>query len=469
MKRSRRRVSRLTVTRPQPGVLQRRRQRRQQDAVGGHAPGRAPRRGGPAARTSTGRLVRSSGSPPVTRSLSTPEADEHADQPVDLLEGEQVLLGQPGVLRLGHAVLTPQVAAVGDRQAEVAQRTLQGVEEHARAVLDYGTRAHGAPDLGYDVGRWPCQPHAPALGGRLPRPHDGRHGHREQPGRLEHRLRAAAARRVARLDAHRPDLPVVSRHHGRVDGPGRARARAVAGGAAPRGDRSSAWGCSCPASRIFNPARWRIPGVLVRIGVCYLARVAIWRGAGRARATPAATLRRLAAAARGAPARSTGRCSTLVPPPGGVAGDLSAGRQSRRVARPHAARRPPVEARLGSRGPAEHAAGGRLDAARRDRRPVDADARRPASAAPALVAAGVALIVGRTGLGPGLPDQQVAVDQFLRAVHRRRRGGRARRAAPGARRRAGVAAGRARQRAAGGARAQRAAAVRAVGPGRPGC
>jgi hypothetical protein len=58
------------------------------------------------------------------------ETDEHADQPIDLFEGQDVGLGQPGVLGLGHAVLTPQVAAVGDRQAQVAQRALEGVDDH---------------------------------------------------------------------------------------------------------------------------------------------------------------------------------------------------------------------------------------------------------------------------------------------------------------------------------------------------
>ena len=165
----------------------------------------------------------------------------------------------------------------------------------------------------------------------------------------------------------------------------------------------------------FNPARWRIPGVLVRIGLCYLAATLVWRGLARPD-DPAATIRRLAAATaalllcllgtadpRAAARRGRGR-------PG-------AGPRSRRVARSHAARRPPVEARLGSRGPAEHAAGGGLDAPRRDRRPVDEDV---------VAGAGHRRAGGRrrrahrggTGVGPGVPDQQVALDQLLRAVHR---------------------------------------------------
>lgn len=72
----------------------------------------------------------------------------------------------------------------------------------------------------------------------------------------------------------------------------------------------------------FNPARWRIPGVLQRIGVCYLAAALVWR----ALAVPgdgAATARRLAAAA-GVCLLGYWALLALVPPPGGVAGDLTA-------------------------------------------------------------------------------------------------------------------------------------------------
>ena len=74
----------------------------------------------------------------------------------------------------------------------------------------------------------------------------------------------------------------------------------------------------------FNPARWRIPGVLMRIALCYLAASAIAR----------------ALVVADDPRRSAGRVGmvaaallvgswllvTQVPPPGGVAGDLSPGR-----------------------------------------------------------------------------------------------------------------------------------------------
>ena len=69
---------------------------------------------------------------------------------------------------------------------------------------------------------------------------------------------------------------------GRGDGPGRTRARAVAGGAAARRRSSSASGCSCRASRTSIRPAGAFPGVLVRIGLCYLRRER-WSGAALAR------------------------------------------------------------------------------------------------------------------------------------------------------------------------------------------
>jgi hypothetical protein len=56
--------------------------------------------------------------------------EEHIHQPLDFLELEDVLARQPHVLRLRHAVAAPEVAAVGDRQPQVAERALELVEEH---------------------------------------------------------------------------------------------------------------------------------------------------------------------------------------------------------------------------------------------------------------------------------------------------------------------------------------------------
>jgi hypothetical protein len=58
------------------------------------------------------------------------ERDEHVHQPLDLLEMQDVLARQPGVLRLGHAVAAAEVAPVGDRETQVAQRAGVAVEQH---------------------------------------------------------------------------------------------------------------------------------------------------------------------------------------------------------------------------------------------------------------------------------------------------------------------------------------------------
>ena len=124
LKRSGRSVSRLTVTRPRPAAAQRRRVLGEQDAVGGHGEVGEPGSAASIA-TSRGRSLRSSGSPPVRRTLSTPEVDEDVDEPADLLEREDVLPGQPDVLLLRHAVVAAQVAAVGDGEPQVPERTAE--------------------------------------------------------------------------------------------------------------------------------------------------------------------------------------------------------------------------------------------------------------------------------------------------------------------------------------------------------
>ncbi len=83
----------------------------------------------------------------------------------------------------------------------------------------------------------------------------------------------------------------------------------------------------------FNPARWRIPGVLVRIALCYLARRRsgglLDRPGDRHAHDAAARPRRWRSSSLGYWA-----LLTFVPPPGGVAGDLTRRRQSGRMARP---------------------------------------------------------------------------------------------------------------------------------------
>jgi hypothetical protein len=63
------------------------------------------------------------------------QGDEHVDQEADFLEVQQVLARQPDVFVFRHAVGAAQVAAVGDRQAQVFQRTTEAVrQQHVASV-----------------------------------------------------------------------------------------------------------------------------------------------------------------------------------------------------------------------------------------------------------------------------------------------------------------------------------------------
>ena len=87
--------------------------------------------------TSTGRWARTVGSPPVRRMPSKPNrSTKIAGEPLDLLEGEQLLAGQPRHALGRHAVGAPEVAAVGDRDAQVA---------HRRRTVDERLEAHASP------------------------------------------------------------------------------------------------------------------------------------------------------------------------------------------------------------------------------------------------------------------------------------------------------------------------------------
>jgi predicted acyltransferase len=72
----------------------------------------------------------------------------------------------------------------------------------------------------------------------------------------------------------------------------------------------------------FNPARWRIPGVLQRIGLCYVVAAFLWRGLDVAGDRVASARRMLIAAT--VALLGYWILMALVPAPGGVAGDLSA-------------------------------------------------------------------------------------------------------------------------------------------------
>src|SRR4030095_7609740 len=58
------------------------------------------------------------------------EAREDVDQAPDLFEGQDVVARQPHVVLLGHAIAAAEIAAVGDREAEVAERPKLGVDKH---------------------------------------------------------------------------------------------------------------------------------------------------------------------------------------------------------------------------------------------------------------------------------------------------------------------------------------------------
>jgi hypothetical protein len=64
--------------------------------------------------------------------LAYAEPGEDARHPVDLLEGENRFPRQPDVLRLGHAVAAPEIAAIGDGDPKVAERPAQQIGRVAR-------------------------------------------------------------------------------------------------------------------------------------------------------------------------------------------------------------------------------------------------------------------------------------------------------------------------------------------------
>src|SRR5262245_30162407 len=84
--------------------------------------------------------------PPGDPELLDAERGHDPHQALDLLEAEELRPGEEAVLLAvdlrRHAVGAAEVAAVGDRDAKVAQRTSE--------LVDRGRSAHGAP-RGRDV------------------------------------------------------------------------------------------------------------------------------------------------------------------------------------------------------------------------------------------------------------------------------------------------------------------------------
>ena len=87
---------------------------------------------------------RTSGSPPVSLQLAHAARDEGARQPVDLLEAQQILARQEGH-GLGHAIDAAEVAAVGDRDAQIGDMPAEGVDQglfgHASSLSSPCARA----------------------------------------------------------------------------------------------------------------------------------------------------------------------------------------------------------------------------------------------------------------------------------------------------------------------------------------
>ena len=106
-----------------------------------------------------GRSRRTSGSPPVIRSFSTPSDDERPGDPLDLLEGQDLVVRQERVVApedlLGHAVRAAEVAPVGDRDAQVADGSTEGIGRAGAAVEGRARchRAHGSPERRTGPGR----------------------------------------------------------------------------------------------------------------------------------------------------------------------------------------------------------------------------------------------------------------------------------------------------------------------------
>ena len=119
--------SRLTVTRRSPAAASGPARARSADPLVVRVRSSSPpsgRRIAASIAMRSGRSRRTSGSPPVIRSFSTPLATNDPGDPLDLLEGQDLVARQERVVApedlLGHAVRAPEIAPVGDRDAQVA-------------------------------------------------------------------------------------------------------------------------------------------------------------------------------------------------------------------------------------------------------------------------------------------------------------------------------------------------------------
>src|SRR5688572_2955803 len=68
--------------------------------------------------------------------LAHAQPGEDAGQAIDLLERKDGRARQPDVLHLGHAVPAAKIAAVGDGDAEVAERSAEAIRRQGPGTHD---------------------------------------------------------------------------------------------------------------------------------------------------------------------------------------------------------------------------------------------------------------------------------------------------------------------------------------------
>ena len=113
----------------QSGIAERASVRRQQHAIGRHRE-IADRRSRREASDEVWHVTTQQRFAAGQADLVHAKAREDIDQRLDLLEVQDVLARQPHVLRLRHAVAAAEIAAVGDREAEVPEGPVEAVFQH---------------------------------------------------------------------------------------------------------------------------------------------------------------------------------------------------------------------------------------------------------------------------------------------------------------------------------------------------
>ena len=225
-------------------------------------------------RTRTGRWARTVGSPPVMRMLSNPNRSTQTRRhPGQLLVGEQLLAGQPLHALFRHAVLTAEVAAVGDRDAQVADGAVVGIDERgghaphptARGAEPARRRPRATSTRGGTIGQAVGQGHGVQLVGPLA----------AGAGHV-----VAAVGFDVRLDPDEGGPPVAGaaasrrrrRRPARPAGAGRRRAARPAGagrvGPGPRSSPSTTPGCRAARTPGWSPTSPKANGLAGRMATC---------------------------------------------------------------------------------------------------------------------------------------------------------------------------------------------------------